>query len=217
MKRFVMLVVAAFVAVVLAGCAPPGAGNQQFGAHGSAASGQQANVNWYGGAIYHGAPDLQLTAALLRAGSGGPSFSVANVLIELIGADNVNIEIANLKNRYGKEAVDDFLGGLRYTINDGMQQLTRAGTTLPPAPADLQGKELARALIKAGTGPDGIFWTGRLLDTLLSHDVHVQVMTDLEATFGTEVDVRMHKIMNQLMADIARALSMRDVHRAPFH
>src|SRR5699024_9153675 len=191
--------------------------NRDMPAAGGQGSGHQANTNWYGGAAYTGAPNLNLTVAFLRAGGGGQDFRFGVVLIALIGADNVNIEIENLKNRYGEEHVEDFLGGFRYIINDGVRELTRAGTTLPPAPAKLKGVALARALIDAGTGPDSVFWAGRLFDVLLSHDVHVQAMTDLEATFGGKVGLRTHKILNQLMYDIADALNMHEIDRAPVH
>lgn len=218
MKRYLGLALLPFVAVLLVACATTGNNGEQAATeNGQSAGQQQANMNWYGGEAYQGAPNLELTAAFLRAGDGAQDFSFGAVLVKLIGANNVNVEIANLMNRYGEEDVEDFLGGMRYLVNNGVQQLNDAGTSLPPAPAELKNVALAKALIDAGTGPDGIFWAGRMFDVLLSHDVHVQAMTDMQATFGAKVGMRTHKILNQLMYDIADALNMDDVHRAPFH
>lgn len=89
--------------------------------------------------------------------------------------------------------------------------------SLPAAPDKLQGAALAKALVQAGTGPDGTFWSGLLFDKALSHDIHNLVMADIDVEFGHSADKNVHKILNQAMYDVAQALGMREVKLADLH
>src|SRR5699024_3079000 len=121
------------------------------------------------------------------------------------------------QKQYGKQKVQDFISGMTFDVKDGLKRATEAGVTLPEAPADLKGPALAKALVKAGTAPDGTFWAGYLFDHAISHDLHVQVMKDVDAQFGHGADANTHKILNQAMYDVAQALGMKDVKLASFH
>ena len=88
---------------------------------------------------------------------------------------------------------------------------------LPDAPADLHGAALAKALVQAGTAPDGTFWSGYLFDKALSHPIHVRVMADIDAKFGHGSDENTHRILNQAMYDVAQALGEKSVKLASMH
>jgi hypothetical protein len=98
-----------------------------------------------------------------------------------------------------------------------MKHATAAGVVFPDAPADLKGVELAKALVVAGTAPDGTWWSGRLFDKALSNQIHVLVMKDIDAKLGHAADMVTHKVLNQAMYDIAQALGYKDVKLASLH
>lgn len=176
----------------------------------------QAGDNWFGGPVYNGEPALAATAALVKAGGGAHHFDFATALVAMLGKDTVNKEVAKLDKQYGEKEVKTFLSGMTFAINDGLKRATEAGVKLPP-PANLSGPALAKALVQAGTAPDGTFWSGYLFDEAISHNLHNQVMGDIDAKFSMAADATTHKILNQAMYDVAQALGMKDVKLASFH
>lgn len=181
------------------------------------AASMQKAMNWFGGPIYTGEPALGATAALVKAGGGADDFSFARALVSMLGQDTVNAEVAKLNKQYGEDAVKHFIAGMDFAITDGLKRATEAGVTLPRAPADLKGAELAKALVEAGTAPDGTFWSGHLFDKAISHQLHNLVMADIDAKFGHDADKNTHKILNQAMYDVAQALGSKDVKLASLH
>lgn len=182
----------------------------------AAAKQEQSADNMFGGPIYQGEPALAVTAALVEAGGGADDFSFASALVEMLGADTVSSEVAKLAEQYGADEVDTFVSGMDAAIGYGLQRATEAGVSLPE-PADISGTELAETLVKAGVGPDDTFWSGYLFDQAISHDLHNQVMADINSNASYEDDKITHKILNQAMFDVAQALEMDDVKLADLH
>ncbi|HET7663092.1 MAG TPA: hypothetical protein VFK31_05575 [Rhodanobacteraceae bacterium] len=174
-------------------------------------------MNWFGGPIYTGAPALGATAALVKAGGGAENFKFSTALVSMLGQKTVQAEVAKLNKQYGEEAVNNFLHGMTFAIKDGLKRATEAGVTLPAAPAGLKGAKLAKALVGAGTAPDGTFWSGYLFDHAISHKLHNLVMADIDAKFGHGADQNTHKILNQAMYDVAQALGEHKVKLASLH
>jgi len=174
-------------------------------------------TNWFGGPVYTGEPALAATAALIKAGGGAESFSFATALVSMLGQETVDAEVAKLTKQYGAEEVKGFIDGMTFAVKAAIKRVTAAGITLPDAPADLQGPALAKALVQAGTTPDGTFWAGYMFDKALSHKIHVLVMTDVDGAAGHKADEGTHKILNQAMFDVAQALGMKDVKLASLH
>ena len=190
---------------------PPAATTATAGTYGT------ATMNWFGGPIYSGAPALEATAALVKAGGGAENFSFATALVSMLGEKTVNAEVAKLTKQYGKTNVDNFIGGMTFAVKDGLKRATEQGVKLPAAPADLHGTKLAAALVQAGTAPDGAFWSGYMFDKALSHPLHVAVMADIDAQSGHAADENTHKILNQAMYDVAHALGHKHVKLATLH
>jgi len=173
-----------------------------------------STTNWFGGPIYHGQPALQVTAALVEAGGGAQNFSFSKALVSMLGQKTVNAEVAKLTKQYGKENVTHFIDGMTFAVKDGVKRATAAGIKLPAAPADLKGVKLAKTLVQAGTAPDGTFWAGYLFDHALSHQLHNEVMADIDAKSGHNADGNYtHYMLNQAMYDVAQALGMKEVKR----
>ena len=174
-------------------------------------------MNWFGGPIYTGEPALPATAALIKAGGGADNFSFQTALVSMLGEKTVNAEVAKLTKQYGAEDVKGFVDGMTFAVKAAIKHVTAEGITLPEAPADLHGADLAKAMVQAGTAPDGTFWSGYLFDKTLSHKNHVLVMVDIDQAVGHAADENTHKILNQAMYDVAQALDMKDVKLAPLH
>lgn len=177
---------------------------------------EQQTINMFGGPAYHGEPALAVTAALIKAGGGADNFSFANALVAMLGQKTVNAEVAKLTQQYGKDQVNTFIGGIDTAIAYSLKRATEAGINLPE-PADLSGTALAKTLVKAGITPNGTFWSGYFFDSAISHQLHNQVMVDINANEGYEADKITHKILNQAMYDVAQALGMKDVKLAKLH
>ena len=175
-----------------------------------------STINMFGGASYQGEPALAVTAALIKAGGGAGDFNFAHALVAMLGEDTVNAEIAKLTKQYGEAEVNTFIGGMDTTIAYALQRATEAGISLPE-PVDLSGATLAKTLVNAGVAPDGTFWSGYFFDHAISHQLHNQVMADINANVSYEADKITHKIFNQAMYDVAQALGMNDVKLAELH
>ncbi len=174
-------------------------------------------TNWFGGGIYTGEPALEATAALIKAGGGTEQFNFQTALVSMLGEETVNSEVAKLTRQYSAEEVKGFIDGMTFAVNSAIKHVTAEGITLPAAPADLHGVELAKALVQAGTTPEGTFWAGYLFDKALSNKIHVLVMVDIDKAVGHEADKNTHKILNQAMYDVAQALDMKNIKLASLH
>lgn len=183
----------------------------------AATGGTGSATSWFGGPVYDGEPNLEVTAAVVKAGGGAEDFSFHQALVSMLGEKTVNAEVAKLTKQYGEKNVQDWVNGFTFAVNDALKHATAQGIKLPPAPADLHGAKLAEALVSAGTAPDNVFWSGLLYDHTLSHKIHTQVMMDIEAKYGAAYDKNLHAITNQAMYDVAHALGKKHVKLAPLH
>lgn len=162
----------------------------------------------YGGPSYLGAPDLPVTVSVVTAGGGAADFSTAKALTAMVGPTLTNAEVGKLTQQYGKEKVDSFITVFNYVVDDAVAIATKAGIKLPAA-SPLEGKALAGELVKFGSAESthDRFWTGDMLDHLVSHKIHDQVMDDIDKKYGAPADENYHVISNQAFYDIAQALS----------
>jgi hypothetical protein len=183
----------------------------------TASASQPAATNMFGGPVYNGAPALTVTAALVKAGGGAENFSFSKALVSMLGEKTVNAEVAKLTKQYGQQEVQTFITGMDYAVKDGVKRATEAGIKLPAAPADLHGVALAHTLVTAGTTSDGTWWSGYLFDKALSHQLHNQVMEDINTNVSAQADMITHKLLNQAMFDVAHALDHKHVKLASLH
>ncbi|HET7558784.1 MAG TPA: hypothetical protein VFK80_02400 [Limnochordia bacterium] len=173
-------------------------------------------MNRYGGGAYTGAPALDVTAALVKAGGGPGHFSIVDALNAMVGSDLVGQEVQKLTKQYGADDVNTWVTAFNWAVEDGLKIATAKGIALPE-PAALSGQALAATLVGAGLDTDGTFWSGILFDHALSHDIHNQVMDDANKAVGAPTDLLLHRITNQAMFDLANALGKTDVKLAELH
>ncbi|HZY97553.1 MAG TPA: hypothetical protein VFE35_10685 [Candidatus Cybelea sp.] len=154
---------------------------------------------------YLGTPDLPLTAAVVQAGGGAQHFDSLKLLGVLAGP-NTNAEVQSLTQRYGKERVAAFVVTFNHAIDDALVAATKAGVTLPdPSPGLAQdGKQLSGQLLEAGTMSDGRFDIGYMLEHLISRQIHVTIMQQLNADpdVGPQRNADFHVILTTVIQDL---------------
>jgi hypothetical protein len=166
--------------------------------------------NQYGGPVYEGAPDLVTAGSLISAGGGPTAFSTRVALHTIIGPQLVDPEILTLQKQYGTVAVASWLQTFDFTIRNAAVQATAAGVAFPLSSPTHTGKALFTDIMRDGIDADGTFWTGTMLDKLVTHPIHVQTMRDIDASIGADADANYHKITNQFIYDVAVQLGLGD-------
>lgn len=153
--------------------------------------------------VYTAAPDLPLTLSMILAGGGPEHFATVPLVTVLAGA-KTSAEIAVLKKKFGDQAVAAFVTILPFAVDDSLRIVKQRGIALPsaPHPNPQNGEALAGALWAAGqTGHS--FNVEVMFDRTLSHDIHIQVMRDIDAKYGIAQDADLHAVLNQAMHDLA--------------
>lgn len=155
--------------------------------------------------IFTGAPSLALTLSMVEAGGGPSNFSTATLLKALTGS-LFDAEVAKLTNQYGSAQVGQFLKTFDFVVGDSLRIVTAKKIALPsqPNPNPKDGAALAGALWAAGQSGQG-FNVEVMLDRLVSHPIHVAVMTDIDAKYGLAADAQYHAILTTAMKDLAAA------------
>ena len=169
----------------------------------------------YGGPSYGGAPALEVTASLVKAGGGAEKFDIGTALVSMVGKDLVNAEVAKLTKQYGKEKVGSWMNVFNFAVKDALRIATEKGVKLPMA--SLEGKELATSLVMAGLDDRKTFYVEFMLDKAVTNGIHHTVMENIDKKFSADADADYHRITNQAMYDLAQALGAKQVKLASFH
>ncbi|HEX4013221.1 MAG TPA: hypothetical protein VHX17_04920 [Candidatus Cybelea sp.] len=158
--------------------------------------------------VYTGAPDLPLTLSMIVAGGGPKSFQTVTLLKVLTGK-LFDAEVGKLTKQYGKAQIGQFLTTFDFVVSDSLRIVTEKKVALPskPDPDPSNGPALAAALWKAGQSGQG-FNVEVMLDRLVSHPIHIQVMKDIDAKYGLGVDAQYHAILTTAMKDLAGAYKL---------
>jgi hypothetical protein len=96
-------------------------------------------------------------------------------------------------------------------IADSLRLVKANGIALPasPDPDPKDGKALSAALYTAGVDTStGTYNVEYMLDNLVSHPIHVQVMKDIDAKYGVAADANYHIALLQVMKDLKAAYSL---------
>jgi len=156
--------------------------------------------------IYHGFPHLHLTMAVVDAGGGAARFDSHRLVKTLAGAQ-ASAENTKLVRQYGASRVDSFYTVFTFAIDDAMKKAHNMLIPLPktavPDPAN--GPALAKALYGAGITPSGRYDVGYMLEVLTSHQIHHDIMGDMDKKFTAPVNADFHVILTTAMHDLKRA------------
>jgi hypothetical protein len=157
--------------------------------------------------VYHGAPDLPLTSALVAAG-GGPSHFSSFKLFKLVAGRATDAEAKKLTDQFGAADVKTTFAIFDFAVNDTIAVATARHIALPaPEPNPKNGKALAIALYRAGVTQDGRWDVGYMLEHLITHPIHHVIMNDIDAKFGKDNNAVFHIALDQMMHDLAMAYS----------
>ncbi len=151
------------------------------------------------GAIpYEGAPNLQLTSDLVAAGSGPKGFD-SHLLIERMYGPQYRPEIIHLRERYGATYTADFFTLMNYSIDDVAGFVTRDKVALPKPESDMTPAKLDYDLVAIGQSPKGSYDVGYMLEKLISHKYHEELMMDLNMHFSQQRVSTFHAILGSLI------------------
>jgi hypothetical protein len=156
----------------------------------------------FGGANYCSSPKLTNTLSLIVAGGGPAHFSTVTAF-GVLADGKAKAEEAKLIKQYGAPAFGQYIKTFDFVIADSLKIVTAAKVALPaaPSPNPKDGKALAAALYTDGVGPTG-FSVEYMLDHLVTHPVHVQVMKDIDAKYGVPADAAYHVVTLQIFKDL---------------
>jgi hypothetical protein len=156
-----------------------------------------------GPGVYTGKPALAVTLSMVIAG-GGPSNFATLTLVKALAGDKTDAEVAALKQKFGDQKVTNFVTIFPFVVSDSLKIAKEKGVALPstPNPDPKDGEALAGALWAAGQTGHG-FNVEVMLDRAVSHPIHEQVMSDIDAKYGLAADADYHAVLNQAMHDLA--------------
>jgi hypothetical protein len=161
--------------------------------------------------VYAGAPKLPLTLSVVVAG-GGPTSFESSKLIGVLAGSLTDAEVKKLSNQFGADNVGSFLKTFNFVINDSLKLVKQNNVALPstPVPSPADGKALSAALYTQGVTPSGKFDVEYMLDHLVTHSIHVQVMDDIDANpdLGPKADGNYHAVLTQAMIDLKSAYKL---------
>ncbi len=151
--------------------------------------------------VYAGAPDLALTVRFITTGSESDGFHARTLFARAFGVKWPKEE-ARLRQRYSAQRVRDCEALLDYAIADAVRVVKRDGVALPPAQAGAQ--PLPVALWTAGLTPSGRYDVGYMLERLITHPYHHEIMRDLDARFGPRINASFHIVLASIVEDAHR-------------
>jgi len=99
------------------------------------------------------------------------------VLVKALAGAQTDAEVASLKQRFGDEKVGNFVKVFDFVVADSLKIVTEKHIALP-----------AKVM----------------LDRAVSHPIHDQVMTDIDAKYGIAADADYHAVLTQAMNDLAK-------------
>ena len=157
----------------------------------------------FGGSVYKNNPKLTNTLSMIVAGGGPAKFSTVT-LVGVLAGDKAKAEVASLTAKYGAANVAQFIKTFDFVVADSLKIVTAAKVKLPakPDPDPTDGKALAAALYTDGVDAKAGFNVEYMLDHLVTHPVHVQVMKDIDAKYGAKADLTYHIALFQVMKDL---------------
>ena len=162
----------------------------------------------FGGTVYKNNPKLTNTVAMIVAGGGPGKFSTGK-LFGVLAGPVAKPEAAKLTKQFGAAGFAQYVKTFDFVVADSVKIVTAAKIKLPaPAPDPKNGKALAAALYTDGIDPKAGFNVEYMLDHLVTHPVHVQVMKDIDAKYGVAADTAYHAVTLVIFKDLKAAYKL---------
>ncbi|MBV8580005.1 MAG: hypothetical protein JO225_09265 [Candidatus Eremiobacteraeota bacterium] len=172
-------------------------------------SGMDMKARYSDAHVYTGSPNLPLTVSLVVAG-GGPAKFDTTKLVGALAGPLAPAEVKSLTAKFGADNVTSFITVFDFVIADALKIAGEKKVALPDAPSvdPKDGKALSAALYTAGVTPAGRYDVEYMLDNLVSHGIHTQVMDDIDAKYGAPADANYHVVLTQAMTDLKAAYKL---------
>lgn len=150
---------------------------------------------------FTGQASLVVTSSIIGAGGGAKRFD-AMAFVKTLAGDKTSTEVAKLQNQYGKDDVGSFLIVMDFLVADALKLASAKHLSLPgPNPSPSDGRGLASAMYGLGVTRGG-FDVEYMLDGLVSHPIHQEIMDDIDAKYGRAADANYHKVLQTAMTDL---------------
>jgi hypothetical protein len=156
-----------------------------------------------------------VTGALIEAGGGPGTFSSVRAFASMIGESALESELAKLRTQHGASNTDTFVAAFDYAMDDAWMEAGRSNIHVP-TPSQPSGRDLARALIGAGT-VDHIFGMHHMLGVLLTPKLRNDVVNDIKLKYGADQGDLFIKMGNQFFYDIAQLVGDESIALSPNH
>ena len=152
--------------------------------------------------VYRGAPDLKLTVDLVTAGSGPNGFD-SKVLFAAMFGSHAGAEAKRLTALYGAHNVAEFFPLMDYSIGSVLTIVKRDHVPLPAADSPLDGKLVVEKLYEAGQTKDGRYDVGFMLEHLITHPYHHELMSALNGHYTAKDVAGFHEVLGRAVMDAA--------------
>lgn len=121
---------------------------------------------------------------MILAGNGPQNFDTVTLVKDLTGT-KFDAEVGKLTKQYGKTKVDHFMAVQKFVVDDSLTIVSGKHIALPKTrvPDPHNGPALAQAMWHAGQTGRG-FNVEVMLDRMVSHPIHDQVMDDIDKKDG---------------------------------
>jgi hypothetical protein len=164
-----------------------------------------------GATVYHGFPHLHLTVAVVDAGGGARHFD-SRRLVERMFGSKASAENAKLTRQFGATRVASFYTVFTFAVDDALKTARHMLIPLPKSahPDPASGAQLANAMYHAGVTTSQRYDVGYMLEVLVSHQIHHDIMGDMDKRFSPPVNGDFHLILTTAMQDVAREYSLVD-------
>ncbi len=153
--------------------------------------------------VYTGAPNLAVTLSMVTAGGGPNAFSSSKLLETLAGRQDAGRGRSVARPLWARRRQ---IVSQRLHVRRQRRAQVRGRGADPvagdPVPDPKDGKALSEALYKLGVLPTGRFDVEYMLDGLVSHTIHLKVMDDIDAKYGTTADANYHAVLATAMNDL---------------
>ena len=149
------------------------------------------------------APNLPLTVQLVSIGETKHGYDTTKLFGFMYGS-SMPAEAKHLTTTYGALPVANFFTLMNFSIDDVLKFVKRDGLKLPPA-TTLSRNAFDKALREAGIAPSGKYDVGYMLEGLITHKYHHELMADLFAKYPKKEVASFHIVLSHVITDTASA------------
>lgn len=155
---------------------------------------------------YHGPPDLKLTVDLVTAGTGKDGYDTKELFATMYGP-RMPAEARRLTKMYGSAPVNNFFTLMNFTVADVLRMVKRDNVTLPAANDPIVPRRLDDSLVQTGLVPGGHdagqYDVGYMIERLISHKYHHELMADLYRKYPRGEVASFHTVLASVVKDSA--------------